>query len=324
MSDGGDPASQVTSVTTDSVPAEEITTAPTPRRVRREGNRWFIPLVFLPLVLYAIGATVFVAWALVRFQEAQKQGPPDPFDQLPDDGDDQGTRKGGKRVTLAYPSEFVTRPLPPEKRVKLGDTLRVGSLEVAPLRVTRERISVMVHGFEKPEQCSGDSLVLYLKLKNVSTDERFAPLDTYFDRCGSLDQGTLPLTYLEVGPYRISGPAQWVSPTSTHGAPQWIKGRDRSNPEGIGPNEELKLQGDGGKRNRDPFICTDGNNPEALKVLFGEDDEGKRIGQPHPGPFLWRIQLRRGVVLSRGKERSGTTVIGVEFTRADITRPQDG
>jgi hypothetical protein len=320
MAESSEPASQVTTVTTETAPVEEVAAAPMPRRVRREGNRWFIPLVFLPLVLYAIGATIFVAWALVRFQEAQNEMR-DPFEELPDDGDDNGVKKGAKRVTLNYRPEDITRPIPAARRVKLGNTLRVGSVEVTPLRVTRERVAVYVRGFKKATECMRDSLVLHMRLKNVSTDERFAPLDTFFDRQGSVQPWSLPLTHLEVAGHRFSGPARWVSARNTSGdQPQWIKGRDYSYPDGIGPGEEYKLLDHKGERTRDPFICTDGNNREAMEVLFGEDEDGKQIGNPHQGPFLWRVQLRRGVVVRRGKDRSATTVIGVEFNRSDIKR----
>jgi hypothetical protein len=312
-------------MTTETAPAEEVVPAPAPRRVRREGNRWFLPLVFMPLILYAILTSVIIALlyaGIIRVPEPPDRDHKDPFDQLPDDGDDSGTRKAGKRITLAYPAEDVTRPIAPGRRVKLGNTLRVGAIEVTPLRVMRERIAVYVRGYEKATDCTSDSLVLYLRLKNVSTDERYSPLDTLFDRHGTVKPWSLPLTHLEVGGFRVSGPARWAPPTASDEQPQWIKGRDYSYPGGVGPNEEYKLLDAKRERTREPFVCTDGNNREAARVLFGEDEDGNRVANPDPGPFLWRIQLRRGVVLHRGKERSATTVIGVEFTRADITAPQ--
>jgi hypothetical protein len=325
MSESSEPASQVATLTAETAPGEEAVPAPAPRRVRREGNRLFLPLVFMPLILYAVLTSVIIALlyaGIIRVPEPTNRDRNDPFDQLPDDGDDSGTKKGGKRITLAYPPEDVTRPITPARRVKLGNTLRVGSIEVTPLRVTRERVGVYVRGYEKATNCGSDSLVLYLRLKNVSTEERFAPLDTFFDRLGTVKRGSLPLTHLEVGGFRVSGPAKWAPPTASDDQPQWLKGRDYSFPGGVGPDEEYKLLDAKGKRTRDPFVCTDGNNPDATRVLFGEDEDGKRVATPHPGPFLWRIQLRRGVVLHRGKERSATTVVGVEFTRDDITNPE--
>jgi hypothetical protein len=369
-------ATDATATTTPPEQETTITAAPAPRRVRREGNRWFVPLVFLPLVLYAIGASIFVAWSLMRLQEEKNRPTRDYFEALPDDGDDRGVKVGDKRVSIhvPYPQEFVTREFPAGKRIHLGSTLRIGSrykltkssfaclkdvgvpeavlakleplkdqelatqeeyrgrlaahldkgelvqfqdrllyfarfgsLEVTPTKIERKRVSIFVTGFDRAEPCLQDSLVLHLHFKNISANEQFSPLDVYFDRWGS--GSTLPLTHLQVGSYRIPGPARYAPPFSKKPPPEWIVGRKRADPDGLKPGEE----GDG-------FVCTDGSDAAAVQALFGEDMDGKKIAAPSPGPYLWRIQMRRGIIVHDGKERSATTVIGVELTDGDLQK----
>ncbi len=278
------------------------------------GHGWFIPLVFVPLVFYALGATFFVAWSILKVQEAQRQDSTNPFDRLPDDGDDRGVTRDGKRISqrLRYSSDFVTQPLPAPQRLSLGETCRFGSLEVTPLRIERKRVSVYVLGSDRPQPCRFDSLVLKLRLTNVSTDEAFAPLDNYFDRWWQPGHGPMPLTFLEAGGLRLCGPAQWAPPRSRRGGienPQWIEGRKRVDPEGLKPGQQTES-----------FVSTDGNDPQAVRVLFGENAEGLRVAQPCAGPFLWRVQMRRGLIRWRDHDRSATTVIGVEFDRSTFDR----
>lgn len=296
-------------------PDLNVPSARAPRRA--EGNSWFIPLVFVPLVFYALGATFFVAWAVYKLNTVRNQGPENPFDKLIDDGDDRGVTKDGRRISYRFPysQEFVTQPLPAAQRVALkkGEakqaSLRIGSIEVTPLRVERKKVRVMVLGFARPEECRYDSLVLHLKLRNISSDEAFAPLDNYFDRWWK-GGGAMPLTFLEAGPKRIFGPAQWASPVfrkRNDSNPQWIEGRKHLDPEGLKPGQDME-----------GIVCTDGNDADAVRVLFGEDDEGKNVAAPYAGPFLWRVQVRRGLIEHKGKLYSATTVIGVEFDREVI------
>jgi hypothetical protein len=270
-----------------------------------------MPLVFVPLVFYALVATFFVAWAVWKVHVLDQQNPQDLFKQIPDDGDDAGVTKDGKKITfkLHYDSRFATAPLPPDQRVALGGILRVGALEVTPTRVERRRVQVFVEGFERPEPCLYDSLVLHLKLRNVSADQTFAPLDNYFDRhWRPPGGGVMPLTQLEAGKDRFcGGPAEWHAPGSREKKPrQWVEGRKRSDPVGLAPGTE----------DDKAFVCTDGNDARAARVLFGEKDGARAT--PYPGPFLWRVELRRGLVPWRGRERSAATVIGVTFGREDF------
>jgi hypothetical protein len=289
------------------------------RRASRDGGGGlFMPLVFMPIVLWAIFATGALLYAiLITIPILQKQiddrQEKNPFEQFPDDGIDRGVKKGGEKITkIQYDERFATAPLPAEQRMKLGDgPRRFGAIEVTPLRVERKRISVMVQGFEKSEPCRHDSLVLWLRFRNVSADQAFAPLDTYFDRWWKPGQGTMPLTQLVAGKDRFcGGPAKWFPPRKNE-KPQWVEGRKLSDPDGLKPGEQ-----------RDDFVCTDGDDARAAAVLFGGRNGGRET--PYAGPFLWRVQVRRGLVNWKGRERSATTVIGVEFDRSAFDKRQAG
>jgi hypothetical protein len=181
-----------------------------PRPVRRpsRGGGWFIALVFIPLVSYAILATIAVAILYNRTQTPRENF----FEKLPDvDGDNPGVRKVG-RQTWKPTWQQITAPLPDSLKVRLGETLTVGALEVKPLRVERKKIRVYVEGYPNdPQECLHDSLVLYLSLRNVSTDLSFTPLDNYLDRHWKRGDPSPPLTQLEVGSENrfVGGPANW-------------------------------------------------------------------------------------------------------------------
>ena len=56
------------------------------------------------------------------------------------------------------------------------------------------------------------------------------------------------------------------------------------------------------------FICTDPED-KAVETLRRMKDTG---------PFLWRVQVRRGLVKVNDHEVSASAVVGVEFSRSDV------
>jgi hypothetical protein len=69
--------------------------------------------------------------------------------------------------------------MPPGHTLQLGETQRFGSVEVTPLRVTRGPLQ-FEHFSGRPEyqrDASPPVLKLWLRFRNVSADQRFAPLD---------------------------------------------------------------------------------------------------------------------------------------------------
>jgi hypothetical protein len=282
-----------------------------PQRRKEQGTPWFMILVFSPLLLYAVVITVFAARFYLKAQDV-KQQLNRPFERLPDVGDNPGVQKGKKTTWIDnYKPTFATQPLSANLCTTLeadGKTepIRIGDLQITPTRVKRERVKVITDGFaDRPEPRAADSLVLYLKMKNLSSEYTFAPLDNYFDRYWREGQDQLPpLTQLEVGnTYRFyGGPAHWYPRGDRENRREWVVGRKGFDAEVLEPGEE-----------REFFVCTDGNNENGVLKLFGESD-GERLRDPYHGTLLWRIRVRRGLVQVNNKEHSATAVVGVKFT----------
>jgi hypothetical protein len=301
-------------------PGEGVGLALKSPRVRpAEGGRWFLPLVFIPLVLYAILATAAAALLYHKYQ----QKPPSLFEQAPDlEGDNPGARKASTGAVIRYKrpdkpfkitTGTVTRPLPEHLIVKLGEKLNVGDLEVQPLQVYRKRVTMYdegakdVEGKDRPEDCQHDSLVLELRLRNVSDDNIFTPLDNYFDRRWKQGEGAPPFTLIEAGDQVFfGGPARWLprSGRAPDARRQWIEGRKNFDPEGLKPGAGSITK-----------VASNGEDEEVANFFFG----GKNV-RPYAGPLLWRVHLRRGLVSWRGRQVPATAVIGVRFTDRDYRR----
>jgi hypothetical protein len=288
---------------------ELVGAIPRPHRRPSRGGGWFVALVFIPLVFYAIMATVAVAILYNR----QQQVPKHPLEQfLPDEEGDNPGAKHLKSLTSETRRRMAMRPLPDELRVHLKETFTIDreplkidaleatpQLEVTPLRVERKRVRVKVQGFEKAEECKHDSLVLHLLVRNVSKDVVFRPMDNYFNRKWKETKpvGPPPLTLLEFGKLRFfGGPANWYPRNSRDYWPEWVAETDYGRE--LKPGEEMKT-----------FVCTDGDDEELVKEL-----------DRYHGPLLWRVQLRRGLVRVGEREFPTTTVIGVEFTDQDVEK----
>jgi hypothetical protein len=215
----------------------------------------------------------------------------------------------------------ATAKLPDNLIVPLGQTLELGDLEVTPLRVERRKIKILTEGFEKPEPSRFDGLVLVLRLKNVSKQWAYVPLDNYFDRKWNPGEagGSPPLTQLEAGPQRFyGGPVTWVPliRTSKNTPPrrEWVEGSRRVDARGVaqplqpGQAEEF-------------FVCTDAFDPDKApaiaRYLFGVDENNQAVERAYQGNFLWRVHLRRGVIDWKGRPKPATAVIGVTFTDRD-------
>ncbi len=270
-------------------PAEQAPAMTIPRKAREAaGAGMFLPLVILPLFLWAVAATAFAVFLYLRLATV----PPSLFDRFPDlDGDRPGVEKG-KKLTMGFKKADALAPLPAHLHVKLKDTIRVGDVEVTPLGVEKRILRVIVAG-SNPEPMQGPSLVLRLRIKNVAEDYSFAPMDNYFDRWWD-GAGAVPLTILHAGKADFfGGPAKWY-PRGSRDNREWVEGRQAFMPT-LRPGEEL-----------DSFICTDGDNRKVMDGLAA-----------HKGRLLWRVHLRRGLVEHKGRMVPAQCVIGVEFTPRD-------
>jgi hypothetical protein len=263
-------------------------------RVRpSRGGGWVTAIVLVPLISYSILATIAIIILL-----SERRGATHPLEMVPDlEGDHKGgaQRGGGKRGSVEFRLPNPDQPVPPQLRVPLADpprSLAVGDLEVTPQKVERGRpqwaIGPTLQSF--PE----DALILRLKLRNVSRDVTFYPMDRYFERAWPKMPGDhKPYTLLEMGERKFyGGPLDWSHKE------EFLKGQDVNKE--LKPGEEMAT-----------FVCT---NPEehVVRALDG-----------YAGPLVWHVQLRRGLVrwtTRDGAERddSATAVVGVEFSAADV------
>jgi hypothetical protein len=278
---------------------EPAPSVPRAARGASGSSAWFIGLVFVPLISYAVLATVALAILWSRLQQA----PPDPFERMPDvDGDSPGARKVQSTTAASLLRRLDAAPLPAKLHILLGQSFRIGDLEVRPERVQRKRVKVYVQGHEgKPEWCKHDSLVLHLRLRNVSAGVAFVPIDNYFDRRWKPGQGPPPLTRLDIGSQHFyGGPAAWYPRNSRGGKREWVEGR-RNTYDPLQPGQEMTT-----------LVCTDGDDAGVGRAL-----------ENNPGKMLWRIQVRRGLVPVGRRQLPAAAVIGVEFAAEQVEKDGD-
>jgi hypothetical protein len=262
-----------------------------PARMRRPPERasatsWAL-IILIP---YAIFMT---AMALRLWFQTRE--PPSPLEYLPDEGENRGvTKKGEGRVSQYQQRWQVDSSLPSKLRVSLGNTLRVGALEVTPTEVKRSRVTYCYTQGSKPDTSAKDALVLRLHLKNVSNDQQFCPTDPAFDARWDDPRQPKPYTYLDFGAEKFfGGPIDY--PYGKHGR-MYMQGQE-NDPQPLGPGEE-----------RTTVVCTDPDKSDQVRKALAKAK----------GSMLWRVRLRRGLVDVGNKQKSATAVIGVEFAASDI------
>ena len=106
----------------------------------------------------------------------------DPLERLPD----PNPKDGGPRLQVAHNS-----PLPDRLKTHFGQTLRIGALEVTPVKVQRT---------------AADELVLILKVKNISKDQIFSPVSVKFMKASfAASNPIFPYTYLDWSQKKLYG-----------------------------------------------------------------------------------------------------------------------
>lgn len=273
-----------------------------PVAIRRGISIWYV----IPLASYSLLATCLLVVLWNRLQLAETH-PLIAF--LPDaEGDNPGVIRKPKAVSEERKRRLSVQPLPDELRLRLGETLTVGALAITAQRVAWEQLAV-APGDTRPESLKGRSLVLHLKLQNISEDESFQPLDRYFDRRWqeSKPVGPPPLTLLEAGPRRryYGGPATWrphrPSPREEGDPPEFVYRFEGPKPvrnpidRPLDPGQSVEL-----------FVCTDGDDPAVAELAR------------YRGDLLWRIHVRRGLVRVQDQDVPAAAVVGVAFTDRDI------
>ncbi len=301
-------------------PAEDLGAAIGPVPVRRaRGGGWHIALFIIPLISYSILATIagFMLWW--RLQKAEYRA--HPLEQLPDVEGDNPTRRK-KNTELNVPRPSTDLKLPDHLRTRLGGTVTVGDVEVTALRVERGAIALAEAPGRKPQPIDGEALKLVLRLRNLSADLPFYPLDRYFTRywrAGTrrvelgkqqnpfrcVSTSWEPYTQLVVGgEHFYGGPAGWYearSPNDRNCSNEHVAGQELDRE--LKPGEAFET-----------FLCTDPTDPDLAAAL-----------KKHAGKALeWRVQVRRGAVDVKGRRVPASCVVGVEFSDKDVAGPGGG
>lgn len=244
-------------------PADNDMAPIVPRRLPRRSN--FVPILLIFLIPYSICTTLFVGYLLWLNNKYEH-----PLKMLPDP-----TKEGAPRERVRHDAE-----LPSDLKIKLGETLRVGEIEVTPQAVRRI--------------ATGD-LMLVLKARNASTDQVFTPIaDQWLRYSGRSMTEPKPYTFLErqsSGKQRIYG-----------GHLEWVRGaaggKERLTDGELDPGEEAIIQ-----------LTTEDKYRQIVPNMVGATER-----------LLWRVQVRRGLVPFEGKMISATAVVGVDFSARDIVR----
>jgi hypothetical protein len=192
-----------------------------------------------------------------------------------------GKDKGAPRPARLQPSP--RQRLADHQRIAIGKSIKAGDILITPQ-----------HVFLTAE---GD-LKMIMRAKNVSANTKFEPL--YGSYLRPTKGGNEPYSFLE----SESGSAKETVPYITAvdlGYHKDPKATDQ--PRGaavLAPGEDVTIALTTDLKFREKFI------PNIAKAA-GES-------------YTWRVQVRRGFVKVNGKDVSATTVIGVDFTNAEIER----
>jgi hypothetical protein len=229
---------------------------------------------------------------------------PHPLEMMRDiEGQNKGGRRGGGTQTILYDRPPVDSPLPPRLKIAIGHSVRVGDLEVTALKIERKKV-VIKSNANDDFQPTEESLILSLRLKNISTNTYFKPTDPYFERRFRPEESaTRPYDFIELlatGKRYWGGPIEWEGTKKDSDRIEWLEGQE--NPlkaKDLAPGEEM-----------------------TTVVATSFEDGLARVLKSYQGAILWRVQLRRGLVEFNGKDVATTAVIGVEFTDRDIESVQ--
>lgn len=283
-----------------------------PRPARPEAPA--TPAFVWTLLVYSVVITVVAGILAYQYFTAQPKGD-HPFKAIPDFfGKYEKATGAENRKQLSF--QGLPDPkldVPPDLRVKLGDEITVGAIQVQPTAVFQQVMEVTRENAVRGDIVSdaGKGLILMLHVKNVSTETTLYPDDPAFHRAFSKDQ-PVPYTALQNGRDFFYGPFAWPLEPDIKDV-YFTKFKPTDEPLGPGQERDIAV-----------FVAPDGlhtsGERSAVRAVQNALDQSSmnRVDQ-----FLWRVQLRRGFVKAQaddGREVdiSATTVIGVEFKADDV------
>jgi hypothetical protein len=203
--------------------------------------------------------------------------------------------------------------IPKDLRVKLGEELTVGDLKVQPLYVEKkdvQGVTKYVSADDKKRNLP-KTLVMTLRVRNLSSDTAFCPNDPAFTRAADMKQPA-PYTGLQLYREYYYGTFKW--PPDPDIQKEYIEGQE-ADEQPLKPGEE-----------RDTWVTVASHG---IRAAGGQDVDrlvqtiADAEKQDSNISLLWRVQLRRGLVKMKNDagqdvDVSATTVIGVEFKPRDI------
>lgn len=254
-------------------------------------------IIIYALAFYGVLMTIVALMYLVKSGNATIS----PYDWM----QDEGRPKATKSQSLIYKRPPPWGDLPPHLHAALKQTLQLGDLEVEPIKVEQKPITWKYRSSgHEPVRADYDSLVLHLRLKNISKDTVFRPTDSFFDREWHEDKDNrenLPFTHLAANGHYFCSPFAW-KPSRT----SLSRGDNLRDEFAEGQEDDKKILNPGDEVKT--VIVTDPKErvPELLRNFNGKME--------------WRVQLRRGLVTVKDKDYSCTTLIAVEFSMSQVEK----
>src|SRR5262245_3952373 len=257
------------------------------------------------LLVYAGLATIAAGFFGYHYFTGEKATGDHPYKAIPDF---YGQYQKADRKQVAVTGLPDPRlDIPPDLRVRLGEEITIGDLQIRPTAVTKQAMELTREHASKSDISSpaGRGLILTLHVKNISPDTTFHPNDPAFNRANQKPQ-PLPYTALQIGQEFHYGPFVWPFDAETKDA--YVAGYKWPE-EPLGPGEE-----------RDTWVMV---APSGAKSAGIRDAVSQLESVQPTDTLLWRVQLRRGLVKAKNDsgqdvDVSATTVIGVEFRKDQI------
>src|SRR5262245_47783107 len=198
------------------------------------------PRIFYWLVVFLVPYAIFITAIAITYYFMYRNKP-SPLEAVPDVMGDfkEKTRRGPGSQSYQLPAHDSA--LPDRLRVRLGQPVQVGDLEAIAEKIEEKPVTFLYRGGGlNAEATTRDSLVLHLRLKNISRDVFFYPVDPYFDRRWIQEKDGLPppYTFLEAGSKRFYGGAvrRRREPDSPR---EYIEGQQDNDKE-LKPGRELR------------------------------------------------------------------------------------
>lgn len=277
--------------TPDAKPEQAASSQPAHRHrepTASSGPGWLVPI----LAPYAVFITVVAVFYYVKYSSATQEHP---LEQIPDllgEFQQKQTKSTSQSKRLPKPDQ----DLPDKLMTFLGRPLSVGAIELTPLSIEYRPWTAYVKEKGRPDPVKrpiGKTLVLRVRLRNLSGDLAFYPTDPYFDRRPK-DATEKPYTLVDVGGEKFFGGVMQYITESGSTERAWLEEREKDD-QPLGPGES-----------RETVLLTYPKNN-----VF---DAVRKSG----GRAVWRVHVRRGMVPYHGTEIPASAVVGVVFTAADV------